>query len=76
MSGLPPDSERYAWPPPVVLTEGQMEDIAERAAEKAVVKMEKNLYAGFGAAVLRKGLYVVGVAFALLTAWLAGKGHL
>lgn len=53
-----------------------MEEIAERAAVKAVKKMELNLYAGLGAAVVRKGLYVIGVAAALLTAWLAGKGHL
>lgn len=73
-----PDSGAYHWPmpTPVVLTREQMEEIAELAAEKAVKRMERNLYAGIGAAVVRKGLYVIGVTLAIMAAWLTGKGHL
>ena len=64
------------WPNPVILTEAQMELIAEKAAEKAVAKMQQQIYSSIGSTVVRKGLYIIGLGTAVLAAWLAGKGHL
>lgn len=53
-----------------VLTEDQLESIAERAAEKALEKV----YASIGKSVIQKFLWVVGAASLAVLAWLKGSG--
>lgn len=56
------------------LTEDEMEEIAERAAEKAIAKVTQDLYTSIGKAVLTKVVWSVGVAWVALIIWLNAKG--
>lgn len=56
------------------LTEEEMEEIAERAAEKAIAKVTQDLYTSIGKAVLTKVVWSVGVAWVALIIWLNAKG--
>lgn len=56
------------------LSEDQLEEIAERAAEKAIAKLTQDLYTSIGKAVLTKVIWSVGVAWAALIIWLNAKG--
>jgi hypothetical protein len=58
------------------LTEEQIDEIAERAAEKAVEKVIEHFYAEVGKGVVRKAMWIVGIAAVALFAWLAGSGHI
>lgn len=53
-----------------VLTEEQLELIAERAAGRALEKV----YASIGKSVIQKFLWVVGAASLAILAWLKGSG--
>lgn len=57
------------------LSEDILEDIAERAAEKAIIKMENKLYTEVGKTFLSKMAKVVGMALIVLTFYLT-KGDL
>lgn len=54
------------------LPEEVMDDIAERAAERAL----NHVYTAIGRNVIAKALWVAGAACCALAAWLAGAGHL
>lgn len=56
------------------LTEAQIEEIAERAARKAVEKLTDNVYREIGKSVLQKFVYVVGAIAVALFLWLQSKG--
>ena len=58
----------------VMLTEEQMEEIAERAAEKAIERMTQDLYVSIGKGVVRRGLIVLGIITTALALWLLKKG--
>lgn len=58
------------------LTEDQIEDIAERAAERALNKMADQVYREVGKGVISKALWLIGVAAVGLAAWLKSKGFL
>lgn len=53
-----------------VLSENQMDEIAERAAEKALQKV----YSEVGKGVLRRAAFVVGTAVIALLLWLGSHG--
>lgn len=55
-----------------VLSEEQIELIAERAATKAL----ERVYAQIGKSVVTKALWMVGAAVLALAAWLKGSGKL
>lgn len=54
------------------LSESQIDQIAERAATKALEKV----YAGIGKGVMTKAAWLIGFAVLALLAWLAGSGRL
>ncbi len=56
------------------LTEAQIEEIAERAANKAVAKLTDQVYREVGKNVLQKFTYVVGAIAVALFLWLQSKG--
>ena len=56
------------------LTEEQIEHIAERAATKAIAKLETHLYTTVGKSVLNKLAYVVGVICLSVYFYLQSKG--
>jgi hypothetical protein len=58
------------------LSEEQLEEIAERAAEKAIAKVTQDLYTSIGKAVLTKVVWSVGVAWVALIIWLNAKGFI
>ena len=53
----------------ITLTEGQIELIAERAANKAIEKV----YAEIGQSLVRKALYLIGIGALAVMLWLSGK---
>jgi len=57
---------------PRVLTEHDIDEIADRAAQKALEKV----YAQVGASVLKKLAWLVGVAVIGLVMWLGSNGNL
>lgn len=59
----------------IVLTEKQIEDIAELAATKAIKKMEMQLYTTVGKSVLSKFAYLVGIVTVAGFLWLQSKGY-
>lgn len=59
-----------------LLSEDQLEEIAERAAEKAIAKVTQDLYTSIGKAVLTKVVWSVGVAWVALIIWLNAKGFI
>lgn len=58
------------------LSDEQLEEIAERAAEKAIAKVTQDLYTSIGKAVLTKVIWSVGVAWVALIIWLNAKGFI
>ena len=52
------------------LSDEQVEEIAEKAAERALAKV----YADVGQAVLKKAAWVIGVGVVALLMWLGSKG--
>ena len=56
------------------LTEEQIEEIAERAANKAVARLTDHVYREVGKNVVEKFVYVVGAISVALFLWLQGKG--
>ncbi len=58
------------------LSDEQLEEIAERAAEKAIAKVTQDLYTSIGKAVLTKVVWSVGVAWVALIIWLNAKGFI
>ncbi len=51
-----------------------IEQIAERAAEKAIARLTSLLYQEIGKSVVSKALTVIGVISLLLTLWASSKG--
>ena len=58
------------------LSEEQIEDIAERAAERAVQKMKAAAYQGIGQAIVSKMLWLTGIAAVWLYWWLLKNGFI
>lgn len=58
------------------LTDDQIEEIAERAAQKAIEKMTANLYQEIGKGLVSKLLTVIGVLVTLFSIWATGKGFI
>ena len=56
------------------LSEEQIEHIAERAATKAIAKLETHLYTSVGKGVLNKLAYVLGVIVISFYFYLQSKG--
>lgn len=56
------------------LTEVQIEEIAERAANKAVAKLTDHVYREVGKNVVQKFMYIVGVAAVVFFLWAQSKG--
>lgn len=56
------------------LTEAQIEEIAERAANKAVAKLTEHVYREVGRNVVQKFTYIVGAVAVALFLWLQTKG--
>lgn len=56
------------------LTEAQIEDIAERAAAKAVARLTDNVYREVGKNVVQKFVYIVGAISVAFFLWLQSKG--
>lgn len=56
------------------LTDDQIEEIAERAANKAVARLTDNVYREIGKNVIEKFVYVVGAISVAFFLWLQGKG--
>jgi hypothetical protein len=61
-------------PPQTTLTEEQIEEIAERAAERAMAKLTDHMYKQVGKSVVNKLFWVVGVISVGLYLWLKQKG--
>lgn len=61
---------------PINLTDAQIDEIAEKAAEKAVAKMTALVYQEVGKGVLNKILWVVGVSAIAIYGFLSAKGIL
>lgn len=59
---------------PFPLTDEQIEQIAERAAEKAVKKMTEQAYQAVGKGVVSKLLYILGVLTLAGYAWAMHNG--
>lgn len=55
-----------------MLSEAEIEMIAERAAEKALEKV----YTEIGRSVTKKILWAIGAATLGMLAWLGGSGHI
>ena len=58
------------------LSEEEIEIIAERAAEKAMLKMTNQLYQEVGKGVISKILYLVGIVTIAAWAWMQTNGWL
>lgn len=59
---------------PPTLTEDQIEEIAERAAERAMQKLTDHMYKQVGKSVVSKFFWIVGVISVGLYLWLKHKG--
>jgi hypothetical protein len=57
-----------------MLTEDQIEEIAERAAERAMQKLTDHMYKQVGKSVVSKLFWIVGVISVGLYLWLKQKG--
>lgn len=68
---MEPFVERRKTP---VLTEEQIEEIAERAAERAVAKMTDHMYREIGKTVFQKFVWILGVVAVGLSLYAANKG--
>ncbi|MBV6447085.1 hypothetical protein [Nitrosomonas sp.] len=58
------------------LTEEQVEEIAERAAARALNKMADQVYREVGKGVVSKALWLIGVIAVGVAMWLNSKGFL
>ena len=58
------------------LSDEQLEEIAARAAEKAIAKVTQDLYTSIGKAVLTKVIWSVGVAWVALIIWMQARGFI
>ena len=58
----------------ITLTEAQMDTIAEEAANRAVEKLTKDVYAAVGKTVLEKLAWIVGALAVGAFVWAQGKG--
>ena len=56
------------------LSDEQIEDIAERAAEKAVEKMTSGVYQAIGKSILDKALYLTGAIGLGVWFWMKKNG--
>ena len=56
------------------LTDEQIDEVAERAADLAVKKMTENAYKAVGKSVIEKLFYIVGVLTLALYLWAKEKG--
>ena len=61
---------------PITLSEGQLDEIAERAAERAISKLTDHVYLQVGRSVVNKLLWVIGAVFAGGYIWLHSKGYM
>ena len=59
-----------------MLTETEMDQLAERAAQKAVKRMTEEAYREVGRQTLRGVTYIVGVLTVAGLLWLANHGYL
>jgi hypothetical protein len=66
----PIERRKSAFP----LTDDQIEEIAERAAEKAVQKMTDQIYLEVGKGVVKKALYLIGAFVVGAGLWAKAKG--
>jgi hypothetical protein len=69
---LPPDSCDTKVCP--FLTEKDIDDIAEKAAEKAIEKLTSHVYQEVGKSVVSKFVYIVGALTLGLYLWMKSKG--
>ena len=60
--------------PSVHLTDEQIEEIAERAAKKAVEQMTNQIYMEVGKGVVKKALYLLGALIVGAGIWAKAKG--
>ena len=60
--------------PSVQLTDEQIEEIAERAAKKAVEQMTNQIYMEVGKGVVKKALYLLGAFIVGAGIWAKAKG--
>jgi len=60
--------------PSVHLTDEQIEEIAERAAKKAVEQMTNQIYMEVGKGVVKKALYLLGAFIVGAGIWAKAKG--
>lgn len=60
--------------PSVQLTDEQIEEIAERAAKKAVEQMTNQIYLEVGKGVVKKALYLLGAFIVGAGIWAKAKG--
>lgn len=58
----------------LLANEQVLEDVAERAAQKAIAHMTEHIYREVGKSVLSKLLYLVGACIVGLYLWLHSKG--
>jgi hypothetical protein len=56
------------------LTEAQIEEIAEKAAQKAINKLTNHVYQEVGKSVVSKLFYIVGACSIGVYLWLKSKG--
>ena len=56
------------------LTEEQIEEIAERAAERAMKKLTDHMYKEVGRSVVNKFFWIVGIISVGMYLWLKQKG--
>jgi len=59
---------------PLPLTDAQIEEIAERAANRAIEKLTTEAYKSIGKSVVQKFVWIVGVCAVALYFWLQQKG--
>lgn len=57
-----------------LLDDSELEEIAERAAEKAIKKLTNHVYQEVGKSVISKFVYIVGACSLGLYLWLKSKG--
>lgn len=62
--------------PSLQLTDEQIEEIAERAAKKAVEQMTNQIYLEVGKGVVKKALYLLGAFVIGAGLWAKAKGWL
>jgi hypothetical protein len=58
------------------LTEAQVEEIAEKAAQKAISKLTGHIYQEVGKSVISKLFYIIGACSIGIYLWLKSKGLL